>query len=109
MDRIVVLLCGAAIAAGLAAAIATWLRPELSSFLRAAPSRTIPAAARDPLPQQATQSRRTPTYVTGADNVRHDVEDLARLASPMAALAPAAVAATEPEARAASPEMDAIE
>jgi len=113
MGRIIVLMCGAAIAASLAAAIATWLRPELSSFSGAGPPRTIPVEARAPVPRQATQSGRTPTYVTGADNVRHDVDDLARLASPISTLAsapsPAPIIASEPEASAASPDVGVIE
>jgi len=91
MDRMVLPMCGAAIAAGFAFALASWLRPELDSFSRASGSRAIPSRTTPPSPRlsglEATHSGRPPAYVIGTDNISHDLDDLARLGStPITAL-----------------------
>ena len=112
MGRMVLLMCGAAVAAGLAAALASWLRPELDSFSRASVSRAIPSRTTPPSPRlsglQATHSGRTPAYVIGTDNLSHDRDDLARLGSTPITALPATPnpAATPPDSEADSASSD---
>lgn len=114
MARTIVLVCGAAIAAGSAAAIAAWLKPELGSFSQALPTRTTRPAARNSTGPQVSHSGRAPAYVVGTDNLRHDLDDLTRLGwTPITALPPtaaeAAVMAPERDESTAAPATGAVE